>query len=459
MTKQPLRIDVNLTYETCAAHLGLPVSHVRADVPITGMCLDSRVLEKGDMFFAIQAARDGHDFVPEALAKGASFVVVDKDVGQGSHADRYIKVEDSLLALQHLAQAYRNAWGGRVLGISGSNGKTTTKEIAQTLFGSRAFSTPGTWNNHLGIPLSLMMLESKHDIAILEMGVSNFGELKSYCEYSRPDVGVLTVIGDSHLMNLQNRDGVFKAKRELLDALPDNGVAVIQCDDPYLAPLQNNLHVKTLSVSTTQSQADVYVTAVGKGEVRVCYGGAVFKSEFALLGQHNLSNLACALGLALANNLPATRLQENIAKVKRFKMRMESIQTSSGVHIILDCYNANPTSTLAGMTAVSQMKGTKKILLGDMLELGPTSCKLHMDVGRVLNSYGFETVFLIGQFTRDYYQGAVLGGLRDDQVIVLEDRDQAASILGSKLQDGDVLYVKGSRGMRLEELVTGLIQS
>jgi len=452
MNKRPLRVSIDLTLQDMLDAMGAKVPPTHPTIKIKGVCLDSRAIEKGDVFFALRSARDGHAYISSALDKGASYIVVDHDTG---HPNQII-VGDTLKALQDLALWHRQQWAGQVLGISGSNGKTTTKEMTRTLFGKNAFSTPGTWNNHLGIPLSLLMLRDHQKVAILEMGISNFGELDGYCSYARPDMGVLTVIGDSHLMQLKNREGVLKAKSELFYALPKDGTAIALIDDPFIHTLKNTLEVQTLLVSATKREdhIDVRVTqGHDQSKVEVVYGNHTFECAFKLKGQHNRSNLACALGLALACKLPADFVQGRIPLMQSFEMRMQEVMLPSKATVILDCYNANPTSTLAGIQAVSDMQGCKKILLGDMLELGDMSSRLHMDIGQKLYAHGFEQVFLIGQFAKDYYQGALLGGIPQDKILIFQNHSDASTKIHSHLKPSDILYVKGSRGMRLERIV------
>ncbi|MEZ4819348.1 MAG: UDP-N-acetylmuramoyl-tripeptide--D-alanyl-D-alanine ligase [Bdellovibrionota bacterium] len=433
MHKDDLR--VNCRIESALLQQWLPEAVLDSQIgAITGVCLDSRVLQPGDLFFAIKAARDGHDFVQGALDKGAAAVVVDHDM----HLPRQIIVAHTLQSLHKLAKQYRQAWSGIVVGVSGSNGKTTTKEMLHTLLGEEAFSTPGTWNNHLGIPLSLLMLRPAHHIAVIEMGINQFGDLESYCQYAMPDIGVLTVIGDSHLMHLKNREGVLKAKSELFACLPQDGIAVINIDDPYLSTLQEKLTVDIVTVSA-QTQADVFVELVSDQTIKVQYGQQQIETAFHLGGQHNRNNLACALGVAMACGKTINEIQDRIAMIKPLDMRMQEYKTDEDIRIIVDCYNANPTSTMAGLTMVSTLPGRKVVLLGDMLELGEQSSKMHMDLARKLFDLGIDQVFLLGQFAKDYYQGALLGGLQESQIHLLDDRKSAYEKIHTQLQSGDIL--------------------
>lgn len=451
MNKLPLRVDVSLHRDQLIKWMQ-PKTIAETITNVQGVCLDSRVIEPGDMFFALKAARDGHEFARGALEKGASAIVVDHDMG----LEHQIIVDSTLIALQILAKQFRLSWGKTVVGVSGSNGKTTTKEILQTLLGENAFCTPGTWNNHLGIPLSILMLRDHHEVAVMEMGINDFGDLKGYCEYALPNIGVLTVIGDSHLMNLSNKEGVKKAKGELFEALPEDGVAIINIDDPYLHPFVEKLFIKSIKVSTLQD-TDVFVKAGENKSIHVDYSKESFETDFKLNGRHNQSNLACALGVCLALGVPAQNVATRISAIVSLEMRMQEVQIKDNIRLIMDCYNANPTSTRAGLNMVSTLSGRKLILLGDMLELGTESSKIHMDVAKGLKEVGIDHAFLVGQFAKDYYQGALLGGLLETQLTILDDRDIASEKIRAELQSGDILYVKGSRGMRLEEIIQPLL--
>ncbi|MCB0273004.1 MAG: UDP-N-acetylmuramoyl-tripeptide--D-alanyl-D-alanine ligase [Bdellovibrionales bacterium] len=451
MNKLALRVDIQFTREILEKYMN-PISMGHEILNSTGICLDSRSIQKGDLFFALKAARDGHEFVQNALLKGASGVVVEKPSG----ASKEIVVHDTLEALHQLARSYRDQWGKTVIGISGSNGKTTTKEIIQVLLGNDAFSTPGTWNNHLGIPLSLFLLRDKHQFAIIEMGINQFGDLKGYCSYAKPDVGVLTVIGQSHLMNLKNQAGVAKAKQELFQALPSNGTAVILLDDPYICEMISSLSCRIVKVSL-HKQADVWIRDVQGDLITVAYGDETIRAPFNLKGEHNLSNLVCAMGVAYSLGVSSKVVEQAVPKIQPLEMRMQELSTKDGVSLIVDCYNANPTSTRAGLSMVSALQGRKIAFLGDMLELGVESSKIHMDVGKYLGGCDLDHVFLMGQFAQDYYQGALLGGLRESQLTILDERANALQKIRAHLQRGDILYVKGSRGMKLEELIAPLL--
>lgn len=448
--KLPLRVDVRLSADQLARWMNCenPFSKPQE---ITGICLDSRAIQKGDVFFALEAARNGHDFVMDATEKGAVASVVRKTQAI-PHA---FVVQNTLTALHDLTRAYRNHWGKTVMAISGSNGKTSTKEIASRLFGDDAFASPGTWNNHLGIPLSILSLNDQHRFAIVEMGINDFGDLTSYCSYAQPNIGVLTVIGDSHLMNLKNRDGVAKAKGELFDSLGPQDTAILMMDDPYLAKMESGLHCKKIKVSLSQD-TDVKVTRE-QDKISVQYGSSTFQTPFALSGRHNLVNLACALGLAYACDLPCEHMQERIASIGQLSMRMQTLDGKGGVRWIIDCYNANPTSMNAGLDEVALQEGRKVALLGDMLELGEDSSKLHMDIGKRLFGLGFSYVVFMGQFSKDYYQGALLGGMQEKDILCAHDVEEARQKMRAFLKKDDIVFVKGSRGMRLEELIAPLI--
>lgn len=452
MSALPLRVDVNLSQEQVERALSIETSIVISR-PITGVCIDSRCLKEGDLFIALKAARDGHEFLENAMQKGASAAIVDRET---SFANAWV-VPDTLKALSDLAQAFRQNWGKTVIGISGSNGKTTTKEFTQTLLGAGAFKSPGTWNNHLGIPLSLFMLRPQHEFAVLEMGINNFGELSSYCKVSKPNIGVLTTIGYSHLMNLHNLEGVAKAKFELFEALPEEGTAVVLIDDPFIEKKAKGLKCKKVHVSI-QKEADVCIKKSSiVDQFDITYGKESFSSSLVFTQDHNLSNLVCALGVAYACGIKLDKIQERIPDLYLFGMRMLEKKSIQGATIVLDCYNANPTSMEAGFKSIAQKEGRKIALLADMLELGEQSSKLHMEMGKKLQLYGFSKLFVLGQFAKDYIQGALSSGFDEDAIVFLQDRSSVSQKISTHLSEGDILYVKGSRGMKLEELITPIL--
>ena len=250
--KQPVRIsrtiDVNEFSSVVRA-----VARKKFIKPATGVCLDTRDIQPGDLFFAIQSARDGHEFVSQALEKGALACVVSRDM----NIEKQIIVPDTLQCLWNYAGWVRKQWGKKIVALSGSNGKTTTKEMIATLLGDRALKTPGTWNNFLGVPLTLLMLEDRHEYGVIEIGINHFGELLQLCKFTLPDIALLTNIGTAHLQELHDLDGVAKAKSEIFSQLQLNNTAILNMDDPKIAGMRAHIKAQILTVSQKQ-KADVF---------------------------------------------------------------------------------------------------------------------------------------------------------------------------------------------------------
>ncbi len=457
MKKQPLRVDTVLKEENINAWLGQDLKGSLSS-PITGVCLDSRVLQPGDLFFALPSARDGHDFVQDAWKKGASAVIVEKPQPEVA---QWV-VPNTLHALWQLARSHRQVWGKTIMAISGSNGKTSTKEFARGIFGPDTLVTPGTWNNHLGVPLTLLLLQAHHNQAVLEMGINDYGELKALCEIALPQVSVLTSIGKAHLQAFGDESGVAKAKEEIFQCLDRNGIGVFRMDDPYIAPMRDRFEGKAITTSLT-TNADIHcktITPTSEGyHLVIGYGDTDMEAAFKHPGLHNVSNLLCVLGLAMSVNMPAETVQARIPLLEAMAMRMQKISLPDDRLMIVDCYNANPSSMHAGLQALKDLPGRKVALLGDMFELGQEGAKIHCTLGKSLADYGIDQLLVIGQFSGAVIQGALQGGMKESQLIELEDRHTAFEKIDDHFQSGDILYVKGSRGMRLEELVAPWLDS
>jgi UDP-N-acetylmuramoyl-tripeptide--D-alanyl-D-alanine ligase len=449
---EPLRIDRTFDIDEFVKAIG-GRSNVTFDKKATGICLDTRILKKGDVFFAIQSERDGHEFVPQAIAKGAVACVVSKDF----ESDHQVLVPNTLKALWSYAEWVRNKWGKKIVALSGSNGKTSTKEIIGILLGEKTHKTPGTWNNYLGVPLTMLMLQDHHEFGVLEMGINHFGELRDLCSFSHPNIALLTNVGPAHLQEFKDLDGVALAKGEIFQGLKKGDVAVINMDDAKIAPMKSKIQSDIMTVSQ-QKPADISLVKKQKTQdghkLSIQYGKDPIDVDFAMLGDHNVSNYLCALGVAKALNIPAKDIVQRTSKVKPVSMRMENVFFPDDRRLINDCYNANPGSFQAGLRAVSEMKPRRFLLLmGDMLEMGTESASIHEKVGQSLHGFGVEHAYVIGEFANDVAKGAQAGGMSQNQITIIEDRQKAAAKILSNFKSGDILLVKGSRGMKLENVI------
>jgi UDP-N-acetylmuramoyl-tripeptide--D-alanyl-D-alanine ligase len=458
--KLPLRVDLEMKLAEAARAMGANLT-AASPLSCSGVALDTRALRKGDLFFALRATRDGHDFVRQAFELGAAAAVVEKELpGTGPT----IRVSDTFQALGLLANSVRRDWGGKIVAISGSNGKTTTKEMASALIGADrpTLKAPGTWNNQLGVPLTLLMLRPERKTAVLEMGMNAYGELRALGRVAAHDVALLTNIGPAHLEKFGSLEGVARAKAELFEGLGAGGVAVVNLDDRYLRKMGETVSARAVSVSMGET-GDVtakILQDLGPGgyRLRVRYGGEEIDLESPFVGVHNVSNLLCALGAAFALGVPAGKLAEGVKRIERVEMRLEVIELGQGIRIVNDCYNANPASVAVALE-VTKNTGGRRVLaaLGDMMELGEFSPRAHRDIGIKVAALKYVHLFLLGQFAGDLRQGAIQGGMSASAVTVGTTHQELAERIAGELTPGDTLLVKGSRGMRMEE-ITKILQ-
>ncbi len=459
MNRLPLRTELNLSFAEVLRGVEGKLD-MSLQGHIEGVALDTRSLKQGDLFFALKATRDGHDFVDQAFEKGACAAVVEKKMKSSGPC---IRVKDTWQALGSLANQVRMEWGGRVVGISGSNGKTTTKEMAAAIFGTylKTLKAPGTWNNALGIPLSLFQLREMHEVAVLEMGINDFGEMTALADVAKPNVGVLTNIGPGHLEKFKSIEGVMRAKGELFEAMDADGIAVINADDPYLSKLGEKFPGKLIRVSM-KDEADVLASVTRDlgmdGLVlNVSYGSEFVELKTSCVGIHNVYNLLCALGAALALGVPVSVLQEGVNQMQKPQMRLEIMQWPHQISVINDCYNANPASMAVALEIGKDVtRGRVIAVLGDMMELGDLAARAHRDIGIKVAQHEYAHLFVIGQFSGDIRQGALQGGMKYEEITVETSHLELARKIANIIQPKDTILIKGSRGMRMEKVTEEL---
>ncbi|HEY1241101.1 MAG TPA: UDP-N-acetylmuramoyl-tripeptide--D-alanyl-D-alanine ligase [Bryobacteraceae bacterium] len=424
-------------------------------VKVAGWSVDTRTQNAGDVFFALRGPNfDGHDFVPPALAKGASAVVVERSSG----ADRELVVSDSLIALQRLASWARDQWSGRVIGVTGSAGKTTTKDaIAHLLSGEFAVGkTVGNLNNHVGVPLSILRLPDESRVGVLEMGMNHAGEIRTLAEIARPEIGVVTNVGYAHVEAFDSIEGVAAAKRELIEGLPRDGVAVLNGDDPRVCQFRD-VHPGPSVTFGFSECAEVRAEALAlNGEVtRFRVGGEEF--ETTLAGRHGIMNLLAAIAVARVLGIAPAKLTGAVRSFTAGKMRGERMDWN-GIAIWNDCYNSNPEAARAMLDVLSQTPAERRIaVLGEMLELGHASEELHRQVGRYAAEKGIDFLIGVRGFARAMINAAVGAGIPESAAIFFEDAGEAGAALREMARPGDAILLKGSRGVRVERVLERLL--
>ena len=442
--------------------LHVPVPELR-DGRITGVCSDTRRIEEGNLFVAITGERyDGHDFVPEAMRSGACASLVTADWHDGrpdreSPQGARIVVPDVLRALQTFAGWHRSRFNLPVIAVTGSNGKTTTKNMIASVLSerSRVFKTPGNLNSQLGVAEALFSLQEDHGAAVVELGMNRAGELNRLARMVRPSVGVITNVGPAHIEFFESIEGIARAKGEVLDHLPADGHAVLNADDPLvmkqagrsLAPVTTFGRGAGADVRLARSRTEL------SGSTFALSDGASFRIN--LMGEHQVMNAVAAVAVGRLFGIDDSGIARALRRVESTPMRMEYRKVGA-VHLINDAYNANPSSMKAALDALAATPGRKLAVLGDMLELGERSRTAHREAGKHAAKVA-ERIITAGELARDIAEAAVdEGGMPPSRVVACSSSDEAAAAVLAEIRDGDVILVKGSRGMRMENVVESM---
>ncbi|MCL6570751.1 MAG: UDP-N-acetylmuramoyl-tripeptide--D-alanyl-D-alanine ligase [Bacillus sp. (in: Bacteria)] len=434
-----------------------------ANIMIEGVTIDSRKIEPGNLFIPFKGEQvDGHKYVEEAIKKGATAAFWQKDVPNPPMHLPILIVDDCLVSLQELARAYRKQLPVKVVGITGSNGKTTTKDMTSGLLSLhyKVQKTEGNYNNHIGLPLTVLGLDEDTDIAILEMGMSGRGEIEFLTHLACPDAVVITNIGESHLLDLGSREGIAEAKLEILQGLKDGGLLVIHGDEPLLMEkiqeYKGNVQVQTFGKSETNDLYPTEITQLEQGNSFKINGSNTF-FELPVLGTHNILNALASMLIAHYFSIPFEKMNEGLVGVKLTNMRMELVIGQRGEKIINDAYNASPTSMMAAIELVSNLHGYEKkiLVLGDMLELGPQEEQFHLQMGEGLHADKIDYLFTYGTLGAHIAKGAskVLG---QHNVFAFTDKEALIHVLEQHVNENTLVLVKASRGMKLEEIVTSM---
>jgi len=439
---------MNIPLRRVAEWLGL---ETESDAVVTGWSVDSRTIQSGDVFFAVRGPnQDGHAYISQAFEKGAAAVVAEGDAA-GAVLRVVLRVGDSLKALQTLAARAREEWGGEVVAVTGSAGKTTTKDIIAEMLatGKRVAKSEGNLNNHVGLPLSLLRIDDPARVAVIEIGMNHAGEIRELAEIAKPQVGVVTNVGYAHIEFFESVEGIAAAKRELIEALAPAGTAVLNADDPRVAAFAS-VHAGR-SVSYGQS-ADAEIRAedveYSLDGVRFRVGDTRFAS--ALTGRHSVSNILAGIAVAGIYGIPPDRLVDPVRKLTPGKMRGERF-LHRDILIYNDCYNSNPDAARAMLDVLRDTPARRRIaVLGEMLELGRWAEALHSDVGTYAAAQGIDVLVGIRGAACCTLDAALRAGLRAGAAFFFEDPAEAGRMLRAIAEPGDVILFKGSRGVHVE---------
>jgi UDP-N-acetylmuramoyl-tripeptide--D-alanyl-D-alanine ligase len=441
-----------MSIEAIAGMLGVAPPAWGADIGVNvlGWSIDSRTISPGDCFFALRGpTHDGHDFVASVFERGASLAIVDHVI------DAYgpqLRVPDTTVALQTLGREARQKWGGTVVGVTGSAGKTTTKDTIAALL-STTFPTGrnmGNLNNHLGLPLSILRLADDRKVAVLEMGMNHEGEIRELAGIAGPQIGVVTNVGWAHTENFADGiAGVARAKSELIQALPPEGTAVLNADDERVREFAK-LHAGPTVLFGFAEDA-----AVRAEDVSLTPEGARFRAlgiefESPLAGRHGVSNVLAGIAVSHVMGIAPEKLQEAVRSLRPGTMRGER-SVRNGITIINDCYNANPEAMRSMLELLRDTPAKRRVaVLGEMLELGREAGTLHRNIGRFAAEQGIHAVIGIRGAGRWMVDEAIAAGLSSGAASFFDSPEEAGEFLRHYLKPGDAVLFKGSRGVHVE---------
>ena len=433
------------------------------DLTVKHVFTDSRNPDPGALFIPLVGERfDGHAFLNEALEGGAAGCFTQRERESYLPGKFSIKVGSTQKALRDLARHYKQKFRIPFVAVTGSVGKTTTKDMVAAVLGERfkVLKTEGNFNNEVGLPLTLLRLNSNHEICVVEMGMNHFGEIEYLSSIVEPDVAVITNIGDSHIENLGSRENILKAKCEIFSHMdPKKGYVILNGDDPLLEPLRASLPFQSVLVGTAEG-LDYRATGVesdGEKSVRchVRTPRSGFDVEIPALGNHMLYPTLTAAAVAEHFGMTGGEIARGVLRFAPTKMRMNILKRGDGITILNDAYNANPQSMRAAVEVLSKSGGDYKIaVLGDMFELGPFAPTLHAGVGAYLGKAGIDCLVAVGELARHIYDAAKDAMV--PQVYWCETKEEAKPILAELVKPNSTILVKASRGMAFEELVDDL---
>lgn len=442
-----------ITLREAAQWCGGRVEEKYADRTFFGASNDSRKIQPGELFVVLKGERDGHDYIPAAMERGAAAVLGSRQVGDYP----MILVEDTRKALGDIARQERLRLNMKVVAVTGSVGKSTTKEmIACVLDGTyRVGKTPANHNNDIGMPMALLAMPEDTEVAVLEMGMNHFREIAYLASIGRPDVAVITNIGTMHIEHLGSMQGILQAKLEILEGMQENGRIILNGDDQLLWNRHKLYPVHTRYFGIQNPECDVLGSDISQQDgilsFQVHSGSLTFPVELALEGEHYVPDALAAISVGLEMGVDAAKIQERLSRFRNMAGRQEILEIR-GCTVIKDCYNAGPESMAAALNVLGHKPGRHIAVLGDMLELGVCTQAEHYRIGRiaaekadVLMAYGPNAPRVIG--------GAITGGMNDRCAKAYDDQKKLSEALGRIARPGDVILVKGSRGMHMERVL------
>ena len=431
-----------------------------SDIEVTSISTDTRTIEKGAVFVALKGQNfDGHDYAKKAMELGAAAVITERAI-DGAEC---IIVDSTQAALLDIASYYRDKFNIRLVGITGSVGKTTTKDFVSLVM-SKKFKTLKTYknfNNEIGLPMTLFNLTNEHEAAVIEMGMSNLGEISRLSLTAKPNICVITNIGYSHIENLGSQENILKAKMEILDGADENAPLILSKDDKYLKTVQVRASRKKIFYSVSDKSADVYASDIktkdDKIEFTINSDGNAYKAVINCLGEHNVKNALAAFCVGRECGISPKDMVKAIGEFAPDGIR-QGVSVINGAKIIADCYNSSPDSAKSALHTLSQIdtKGKKIAVLGDMLELGKLSKELHLSVGEAVCGEKIDMLLCFGEMSKYYIKGAVKKGFDEENAKQFDSKDELSRYLKSVIKENDAVLFKASRGMKFESIIEDL---
>jgi UDP-N-acetylmuramoyl-tripeptide--D-alanyl-D-alanine ligase len=430
------------------------------DIIIQGVSIDSRTIKSGNLFIPLIRIKNGHDYVQEAHAKGAVVSLWQKDQPSPPSDIPLIFVDDCLQALQELARLYRQQLPIKVIGITGSNGKTTTKDMINSVLETthRVHKTKGNLNSQIGVPLTLLDISPSTEIAVIEMGMSERGQIGRLSQISQPDFVVITMIGLSHLSSLGSREEIALAKLEITEGLGKDGVLLFNGDEPLLLNKMGSLDKLIPAVRFGLSSTnDYYSEAIQVETDGITFICKTNQYRIPIIGKHNVTNALAAIAVADKLGLQPAAIRTGLENVIVTAMRMEKVKSSIGTTIINDAWNASPVSVKVAIDTLVELEGysNKIVVLGDMLELGENELEYHREIGQYLKSDNIHYVFTLGGLASEIAREATKH-FPNGRVKAYQNKEELIQGIQAVVRPADVILVKGSRGMTLEKVVEGL---
>lgn len=447
---------MEITLKQIAAWTGGTVSRQFEDLKVTGFTTDSRNVKVGQMFVALVGERfDGHNFINDVI-RVCTAVLTQKEVAPDIPA---VYVADTLKAYGAIAAGYKASLSIKTIGITGSVGKTTTKEMTAAVMGAsfQTVKTPANHNNHIGLPETILSIGENAEVAVVEMGMNHFGEISYLTNIAKPDVAIITNIGSMHIENLGSREGILKAKTEIFEGLGPDGVVILNGDDTMLWGLKKTLPFKALYYGIQNEACDYRAEEIQSGDDQVSFtlnaGDMSFRIVLPTPGRHNIPGALAAAAAGLLFGIKPEAIAAALAGYENTGFRQKTIEYN-GATLIADCYNAGPESMEAALTMLKEHScmGKRIAVLADMLELGNHSVAEHFKVGRIA-ARCVDMVFACGEKSHRIAEGAVTGGLSNNVVFYFETPEQMARMLKSRVRKGDLVLFKASHGMHLERVI------